>query len=125
MTARRCTSACQSLYETHRLLTYPRSDCAYLPEGHHAQARDVLAAIAKQAPAFATASPRPTSTLRSRAWNDKKVGAHHGIVPTPALGTAAAPPAPLTATERAVYELVCRRYLAQFYAPHRVSPDSR
>ena len=34
MSASEVLGACQSLYESHRLLTYPRSDCAYLPEGH-------------------------------------------------------------------------------------------
>ena len=117
MSAAQVLAACQSLYETHRLLTYPRSDCAHLPEGHRAQARDVLAAIGQQAPAFGPAIAQADLTLRSRAWNDKKVGAHHGIVPTPAVGSAARP-AQLGDGERAVYDLVCRRYLAQFYPPH-------
>src|SRR5580693_6890373 len=116
ITAAHVLDACQSLYETHRLLTYPRSDCAYLPERHRAQAREVLAAIGRQAPALGPAIAKADLTLRSRAWNDKKLGAHHGIIPTPAAGSSA--PAQLTASERAVYELVCRRYLAQFYPPH-------
>jgi DNA topoisomerase-3 len=116
MTAAEVQGACQSLYETHRLLTYPRSDCPFLPEGQRAQAREVLAAIGRQAPAFRPAIAKADLTLRSRAWNDKKVSAHHGIVPTPAAGASA--PVQLTAAERAVYELVGRRYLAQFYAPH-------
>jgi DNA topoisomerase-3 len=116
MTAAQVLDACQSLYETRRLLTYPRSDCPYLPEGHRAQAREVLAAIGRQAPGFGPAIAKADLTLRSRAWNDKKVGAHHGIIPTPAAGSSA--PAQMTASERAVYELVCRRYLAQFYPPH-------
>jgi DNA topoisomerase-3 len=116
MTAAQVLDACQSLYETHRLLTYPRSDCAFLPEGHRAQAREVCSAIGRQAPAFGPAIAKADLTLRSKAWNDKKVSAHHGIIPTPAAGSRA--PAQLTAAERAVYELVCRRYLAQFYPPH-------
>ena len=116
MTAAQVLDACQSLYETRRLLTYPRSDCAFLPEGHRAQAREVLAAIARQAPAFGPAIAKADLTLRSKAWNDTKVSAHHGIIPTPAAGSSA--PVQLTASERAVYEFVCRRYLAQFYPPH-------
>ncbi|HTB72988.1 MAG TPA: DNA topoisomerase 3, partial [Polyangiaceae bacterium] len=116
MTAAQVLDACQSLYETRRLLTYPRSDCPFLPEGQFAQAREVLAAIGHQAPAFGPAIAKADLALRSRAWNDKKVGAHHGIIPTPAARASA--PVELTASERTVYELVCRRYLAQFYAPH-------
>jgi DNA topoisomerase-3 len=116
MTATEVLDTCQSLYETHRLLTYPRSDCAYLPEGQRAQAKDVLAAIAHHAPTLAAAAHEADLTLRSRAWNDQKVSAHHAIIPTPSARSGAA--AELTARERAVYELVARRYLAQFYAAH-------
>jgi len=106
--------ACQSLYETHRLLTYPRSDCPYLPEGQHDQATNVLAAVATNPPALVAAIGKADRSRRSRAWNDKKVTAHHAIIPT-AVARAAAD---LTVAERGVSELVARRYLAQFYAQH-------
>ena len=44
---------CQALYETHRLTTYPRSDCSYLPEGHLAQASEIARAIASIEPKLA------------------------------------------------------------------------
>jgi DNA topoisomerase-3 len=103
--------ACQSLYETHRLLTYPRSDCSHLPEGQHDQATTVLAAVATNLPPLVAAIGAADRSRRSRAWNDKKVTAHHAIIPT-ALANSAAN---LTSAERGVYELVARRYLAQFY----------
>jgi len=105
--------ACQALYETHRLITYPRSDCSHLPEGHYAQAPLVLAAVARLAPTLAAAARAADVTLRSKAWNDRKVTAHHAIIPTPSTGPSPA----LSPAQRAVYELVCRRYVAQFYAP--------
>jgi DNA topoisomerase-3 len=64
---------CQSLYETHRLTTYPRSDCSYLPEGHLSQAADVVRAIAGVDPRLAAAAVSADLTIRSRAWNDAKV----------------------------------------------------
>jgi DNA topoisomerase III len=115
LSAQAVLDACQALYETHRLATYPRSDCPHLPEGHWAQAKDVLAGVVKHAPSLAAAAAKADMTLRSKAWNDKKVTAHHAIVPTP---SAAAPAAQLSVQERAVYEFVCRRYVAQFYGPH-------
>jgi DNA topoisomerase-3 len=115
MSAQAVLGACQSLYETHRLLTYPRSDCQHLPEGQHAQAREVLASVVGHLPALAAAAAKADVSRRSKAWNDKKVTAHHAIVPTPSAG---APSAPLSDQERAVYELVCQRYLAQFYPHH-------
>jgi DNA topoisomerase-3 len=116
MSAQQVLDACQSLYETHRLTTYPRSDSSHLPEGHLAQAKDVLAAIGTGAPTLAAAVGQADLTLRSKAWNDKKVTAHHAIIPTPAGQSGAA--AKLSSEERGIYELIGRRYLAQFYAPH-------
>ncbi len=117
LSAKAVLDACQSLYETHRLLTYPRSDCAYLPEGQLAQAPDVLTAIRHHAPALEDVARRADRPRWTKAWNDKKVTAHHAIVPTPSLRLDAAS---LTGSERAVYELVCRRYLALFLAGHEV-----
>jgi DNA topoisomerase-3 len=115
MSAQAVLGACQSLYETRRLLTYPRSDCQHLPEGQHAQAREVLASVVAHLPALAGAAAKADLSRRSKAWNDKKVTAHHAIIPTPSAG---APSAELSDQERAVYELVCKRYLAQFYPHH-------
>ena len=115
LSAQAVLDACQGLYETHRLTTYPRSDCSYLPEGHFAQAQDVLAAIGKHAQALAGVAQKADLSLRTKAWNDRKVTAHHAIIPTPSKG---APAADLKETERAIYELVARRYLAQFYRAH-------
>jgi DNA topoisomerase-3 len=106
--------ACQSLYEKHRLLTYPRSDCSFLPEGQLAQATTVLAAVATNLPTLVPLVNVADRALKSRAWNDKKVTAHHAIIPT--FGTK--PLAELGPVERGVYELVVRRYLAQFYGPY-------
>ncbi len=103
--------ACQALYEKHRLITYPRSDTSHLPEGQHGQAAGVLATVAANAPELASSAAEANPTLRSRAWNDKKVTAHHAIIPT----ALARPSAELSSAERRVYDLVARRYLAQFY----------
>lgn len=103
----------QALYETHKILTYPRSDCSYLPEGHLEQRSGVLTAISSTAPGLRSLVNAADSSARSRAWNDKKVTAHHALIPT-----AAAKPAGLNAEELAIYDLVARRYVAQFYPPH-------
>jgi DNA topoisomerase-3 len=104
---------CQALYETHRLTTYPRSDCSYLPEGHLAQASEIVRAIASIEPKLAGVAAGADLSLRSRAWNDAKVTAHHALIPTPRSTSGQ----PLTANERAVYNLIARRYLGQFFPP--------
>jgi DNA topoisomerase III len=112
LSAQQVLDACQRLYETHRLLTYPRSDCSHLPEGHHGQGEDVVRAIVSHAPTLAEGAAGADLLICSKAWNDKKVTAHHAIIPTPAASGAAPT---WTPQERAVYELASRRYLAQFY----------
>jgi len=74
----------QALYETHKLITYPRSDCGYLPLSQHGEARAIVAALTQADPTLAALQPHLDLSRRSRAWNDAKVGAHHGIIPTAA-----------------------------------------
>jgi DNA topoisomerase-3 len=111
LTPKQTLDACQALYETHRLTTYPRSDCQYLPEGHFAQASSVLATIAQNAPTLGELARAATPATRSKAWNDGKVTAHHAIIPTPVARSGAS----LSEAERGVYELIARRYIAQFH----------
>jgi DNA topoisomerase-3 len=106
--------ACQALYETHKLTSYPRTDCAYLPESQHADATLVLAALRQVNPSLASQVDGADPRIRSATWNDQKITAHHGIIPTMHAGSLDA----LTSTERHVYALIVRAYLAQFYPLH-------
>ena len=104
----------QSLYETHKATTYPRSDSGYLPESMHAEAPTVLDSLLKTDPGLRPIIDQLDRTQRSRAWNDAKVSAHHGIIPT-------LEPAKLSAMsekESLVYRLIRAHYLAQFLPPH-------
>ena len=53
-------------------------------------------------------------TIKSQAWNDKKISAHHAIIPT----TVQADVTKMTQEERNLYHLIARAYLAQFYPVH-------
>ncbi|WP_090730170.1 DNA topoisomerase III [Azotobacter beijerinckii] len=104
----------QALYETHKVVTYPRSDCGYLPLSQHGEAPAILAALGRADPALAGLLPYLDPQRRSRAWNDAKVGAHHGIIPT----AAAKDLDRLVGKQRAVFTLIRARYLAQFLPNH-------
>lgn len=104
----------QSLYETHKVITYPRSDCGYLPLSQHGEAPAILAALHRADPSLAPLQPHLQAQRRSRAWNDAKVSAHHGIIPTAAAVT----PDRLPGKAKAVYTLIRARYLAQFLPNH-------
>ncbi|GHF00896.1 DNA topoisomerase III [Thalassotalea profundi] len=106
---------CQSLYEKHKLITYPRSDCRYLPKEQHNQATTVIAHIANSASPLAEAAKNADAKLKSFAWNDKKITAHHAIIPT----EKSAANINLNNFESNIYQLITRQYLAQFYPVYR------
>jgi DNA topoisomerase III len=104
----------QALYETHKATTYPRSDSGYLPESMLAEVPTVIEALLATDPGLRPLIDKLDRTQRSRAWDDKKVTAHHGIIPT-------LEPAKLSAMsdkELAVYRLIRAHYVAQFLPHH-------
>ncbi|MGB1272404.1 MAG: DNA topoisomerase, partial [Endozoicomonas sp.] len=105
--------SCQRLYE-RKLITYPRSDCRYLPEEHFGQAPEILATIRNNCFSLAKAVDQALPERRSKAWNDGKVGAHHAIIPTACRADLDR----LAEIDRKVYELIARQYLVQFYPDH-------
>jgi DNA topoisomerase-3 len=117
MSAKQVLDTCQSLYERHKLITYPRSDCRYLPEDHYTDRADVIDALSNNCPALSQGARDADQTLKSAAWNSKKVEAHHAIIPTARKMDTSA----LSQAERNVYELIARQYLAQFYPAHEYS----
>ena len=104
----------QSLYETHKATTYPRSDSGYLPESMHAEAPTVLDSLLKTDPSLRPIIDQLDRTQHSRAWNDAKVSAHHGIIPTLEPANLSA----MSEKELAAYRLIRAHYLAQFLPPH-------
>ncbi len=107
-------NACQSLYETHKLTSYPRTDCCYLPESQHADAPNVLEAIKHVNPELAGVLDKCDQKIKSRTWDDKKITAHHGIIPTLHKGSKTS----LSDKEGNIYKLILQSYLAQFYPAH-------
>ena len=114
MSAKAVLDTCQGLYERHKLLTYPRSDSRYLPMEHLQERGAVLDAIKNNCSALSSAVSKADTSLVSKAWNDKKVEAHHAIIPTARRMDASK----LTKAERDIYGLAARQYLIQFYPPH-------
>lgn len=104
----------QALYERHKATTYPRTDCRYLPQSMLAEAPAVLGALVATDLALAPLLNTIDRTRRSRAWDDAKLGAHHGIIPT----TEPVAISSMSEKELSVYQLIRAHYLAQFLASH-------
>lgn len=71
LSAQNVLDICQKLYETHKLITYPRSDCRYLPEEHFAGRHAVMNAIGVHAPDLLP-QPAVNPDTRNRCWDDKR-----------------------------------------------------
>ena len=110
--AKEVLDVAQSLYETHKVTTYPRSDCDYLPLSQMQDIDSILFNLEKL-PALKPLVANANTSLRSRVWNDAKITAHHAIIPTIVV----ADTTKMSALELKVYEAICRRYIAQFYPP--------
>lgn len=100
----------QSLYEK-KLTTYPRSDCDYLPENQLVEVPQILGNLRKISLEFERYVANADPAVKSKAWNDKKISAHHAIIPT----TVPVELDSLSEKERNMYLLVAKAYLAQFY----------
>ena len=113
MSAKQVLDTCQQLYEKHKLITYPRSDCRHLPMEHYGESGSVTRAIAQVCEPLSEAVANADLSIKTKAWDDGKVTAHHAIIPT----AKAMPGGRLSRDEANVYELVARQYLIQFYPP--------
>ena len=111
MNAKLVLDVCQTLYEKHKLITYPRSDCRYLPKEQFKQAATIINTLSVSNLPCNEQAKNADSTIKSKAWNDKKITAHHAIVPT----EKSANNITLNSFEKNIYLLIVRQYLAQFY----------
>ena len=102
----------QELYEK-KLTTYPRSDCEYLPINQLDEAPIILGNISKVANISDYISGADINTI-SQCWNDKKISAHHAIIPT----TVPVNYDSLSDIQKKLYRMVATAYLAQFYPIH-------
>ena len=104
----------QSLYEK-KFTTYPRSDCDYLPENQYAEAASVISNLKGiEKDGLNLIAAKADTSVHSRAWNDKKISAHHAIVPT----SVKVDLDKLDDKEQNLYVMVSLAYLAQFYPIH-------
>ncbi len=103
----------QSLYETHKLITYPRTDSRYLPDDMKPR---IAAVLKKLPPAYAgfVESPELNWNLKDKRFYDNtKISDHHAIVPTEKTADSSR----LTRDEALLFDMIARRLLAAHY-PH-------
>jgi DNA topoisomerase-3 len=112
MSAQRTLDVAQALYESHKLISYPRTDSRHLSADVARTLGPVTQAIARRYPGL-VADGTGQRPLGRRFVDDAKVTDHHAIIPlaNPARDD-------LTADERRIYDLLCRRLLAAWHEDH-------
>ena len=108
------TSIMQRLYESYKVLTYPRTDSRYISTDIVDTLKDRVKACgvgpyAKMA-AFILKKPIKGN---SGFVDNNKVSDHHAIIPTEQLSNLSV----LNDKERKIYDLVVKRFLAALYPP--------
>jgi DNA topoisomerase-3 len=108
--AQKTLDLAQALYERHKLLSYPRTDSRYLAQDVVATVPRIVKAI--EAPYREHLAPRTGERALGRRFvDDAKVTDHHAIIPTAIWPGKAA----LSADERKIYDLICRRLLGAWH----------
>lgn len=96
----------QGLYEK-KLVTYPRVDTTYLPNDVYPKISGILSKMTNYSQ---FTQPLLGKAIRksSKVFDDKKVTDHHAIIPTGEQKG-------IAGNELAVYDAICRQFLAAFY----------
>lgn len=112
--AKQTLNLMQSLYETHKVLTYPRTDSRYLTSDILPTIRERLEAVSVGPYREAAANARKQKLPAHPAFvNDGKVSDHHAIIPTEQFVQLTA----MSPDERKIYDLVVRRFLSVLLPP--------
>lgn len=112
--AKQTSSIMQKLYETHKIVTYPRTDSRYITQDIVPTLTERLKSIAV-GPYAALVQPlvRNRFQVTSRFVDNSKVTDHHAIIPTEQyvnLGS-------LSQEERNIFDLIAKRFIAVLNPP--------
>jgi DNA topoisomerase III len=121
--AKTTLSLAQSLYEKHKVLTYPRTDARCLPEDYIPTVKATLTVLtgegagkghdevllARYAPFAHQILARNWVMPNKRIFNNAKISDHFAIIPTPQA------PKNLNELEQKLYDFVVKRFLSVFF----------
>ena len=113
MSAQQTLEAAQSLYE-NKLLTYPRTDCRYVPADVAGEVPQVATMVERRY-ADVVRGGTCAGAIPKRFVNDGKITDHHAILPT----SRSAQGVELSEAEERVYDLVCRRLVSCWMPDYR------
>lgn len=109
--AKKTLDIAQSLYEKHKVISYPRTNSNYVTEQNIPEMHKALSALqGTDYDAIVRGANRNLVHAGNKAiCNPSKVEDHHAILPTHRKASG------LTPDEKKLYDLIVRRFLSQFY----------
>ncbi len=113
--AKKTLSVVQSLYETHKVVTYPRTDSKYLTNDMKKTMKERLQAIANFSPEVKDYIKSGAKVEQKAVFNDAKVSDHSGLIPT----EQGANPAKFSNDEQKIYNMIVTRFLTLFAKAHK------
>jgi len=100
--AQKTLEIAQKLYETYKVISYPRTDSQYLATSNKSLVKEILKKLGKE-----DLIPK-VEKVGKRVFNDAKLTDHHAIIPL------APPPPNLSRDEKRVFDLIQKRFLGVF-----------
>ena len=101
----------QALYETHKLVTYPRTDSRYLPDDMKPKIASTLKKLPEPYAGFVAAPQMNLGMHMKRFYDNSKISDHHAIVPTEKTANLQG----LSPDEARLYDMIVRRLIAAHY----------
>ena len=109
LTAAQVLEQAQALYETHKLISYPRTESRHLPEDLVPRLPAILRGLEHPLAGEALARLEAGHRLGKAYVDDTRLTDHHAILPT-----GKRPPAGLPESARRIFDLVATRFVAVF-----------
>lgn len=108
--AKKTLSLVQSLYETHKVVTYPRTDSKYLTTDMQNTMKERLQAISDFDPQVKTIIKNGSKVVLKKVFNNALVSDHHALIPTEQRANFAK----LSSDEQRIYQMIVSRFLMLF-----------
>lgn len=108
--AKKTLSLVQSLYEIHKVVTYPRTDSKYLTTDMQNTMKERLQAISDFNPQVKTIIKNGSKVVLKKVFNNALVSDHHALIPTEQSANFAK----LSSDEQRIYQMIVSRFLMLF-----------
>lgn len=115
--AKKTLSIVQSLYEVHKIVTYPRTDSKYLTTDMKGTMKERLQAIADFTPEVKIYLKNGAQVKVTKVFQNDKVTDHHALIPTEQRPRYEK----LSSEEAKIHQLIVNRFLGLFAEPHKTA----